>query len=318
MPQNKLNNQEADMRYVLMLLLSGHHPKLELMDVEYYQIRDAQAGVRYLLQVEELFNLVLGNYVDFEKTLLDVALECSVYQNSDYKTFHGYRYEVERRILNLLSAGRSYLDQAPQRIEDFMGSESAALKAFRDETHTQYDSSLGYRVMECLRNYVQHRGLPVGKLSVPCWVDQNAPEHRLRTTITPYLMVSRLEEDGGFKKIVLDELRAMPNDDLDLKPFIRDYVAALGKVHLALRDTLASTQAEHIRLLNETVERYRQSGAEHTSPLAIAYIDKNGIAKEHFPIFLEAVNQLEWLQQRSRHLEHLRKISVSSEIYGER
>ena len=172
--------------------------------------------------------------------------------------------------------------------------------------------------MECLRNYVQHQGLPVGKLSFSSWVDQNASKRRLRTTITPCLTISQLEEDGVFKKSVLDELRKMPNDELDLKLFIRDYIVGLGEVHLAIRNSLTKMQAKYIRLLNETVERYRQTNAQRFDNLAIAYMDEDGIAKEHFPIFLEIVNQLQWLQQRSNHLEHLRKISISSEVYAER
>ena len=72
------------MQYVLTVWLSGKHPKLELTKIEYNRIRDAQAGVRCLLQIEELFNLIIGNYIDFEKILLNLTLEYSVYQDINY------------------------------------------------------------------------------------------------------------------------------------------------------------------------------------------------------------------------------------------
>lgn len=75
-------------------------------------------------------------------------------------------------------------------------------------TSPEYDARLGYRVMEALRNYVQHRGLPLHSITVGGgWIDTEEGRRRKEKT-TLYLNVDTLAEDKDFKKDVLDELRS--------------------------------------------------------------------------------------------------------------
>jgi len=55
---------------------------------------------------------------------------------------------------------RLVLDQAAHDLSSRFGNDSEQLTKFRLSTHNAYDSSRPYRVVDALRNLVQHRGMP--------------------------------------------------------------------------------------------------------------------------------------------------------------
>ncbi|WKA26387.1 hypothetical protein [Bradyrhizobium roseum] len=86
--------------------------------------------------------------------------------------------------------------------------------------------------MEALRNYAQHRDLPVHILASKR--GPNRKEVGLGFQAVPKLDLLRLSQDQAFKRSVLTEL-AQYKRSTALTPFVRDYIRQLAKVHRQFR-----------------------------------------------------------------------------------
>ncbi len=129
-------------------------------ETKYAKLAHAQKALLHALYIEEKLYLLLENFVEYEGELLSVGLSRMVFQRNDYTEFRDDVSLINRRLVNLLSACRAYLDSLLHHVNQICSpskDESATLKKAKSE---QYDSIFGYRVMEELRNHVQHRGFP--------------------------------------------------------------------------------------------------------------------------------------------------------------
>jgi len=101
-----------------------------------------------ILYLEEKFDLLIGNYLDYESTLLSAAARHMIYKEFDFSSFQDEIYLVARRIVNLLTTCRLYVDQTTHHLKQIYGTNSTQLLAFNAELSSQYDSSMGFRAME--------------------------------------------------------------------------------------------------------------------------------------------------------------------------
>jgi len=305
------------MPFYLTRFVSGKHPRIELSLEEYKGICEAQRGVQGILAIEERFNFLLGNYADFERTMLEISLEYSIFAKHKYSILTDYYYEVNRRILNLLAAGRLYLDQVPNELNGFLGPNDDAQQVFQTARAAQYDRYTGFRVMEELRNYVQHHEFAAHTVTLESWVDKHTREHRIKNTVASYLQVSRLKEDKKFKRQVAEELARANKERIDLKPLIREYISGLGQVHEAVRSALESSQRQWLRIIDETLRRYHATGVESMVGLRVAEFDDDDYPVDSLDIFYDVLDRLPWLQERNRKPTYFQKLIVTSEVRSE-
>src|ERR1019366_5533161 len=110
------------------------------------------------LAVEELFDLMMGNYEEFERELLAIALR--------WATFIGAREDwvdavdtvqlVGRRFANLLTTTHAYCDQLPHAVSSLFGRDPLELAKVREHFRAEHAAQLGYRVCAEFRKYMQH------------------------------------------------------------------------------------------------------------------------------------------------------------------
>lgn len=153
--------------YVLTILLSNNDFHLPISEHEYDAVNKSSINIKQALYIEEKFDLLLGNYLDLELALLEAAAKYMVRPFRDYKTKAAAKnVNINRRLFNLLASCRAYIDHVPQhlgRIVPMSISENSSYKdIFVELTKNEYDHALGYRVMEALRNYMQHNDFPIG------------------------------------------------------------------------------------------------------------------------------------------------------------
>ena len=153
--------------------------------------------------------------------------------------------EVNRRVANLLSSVRFYLDQVPQEINSIYGKKSNQADIFKGFTSKQYDSSLAYRAIEALRNHAQHFGFPVdGAANRLAWENIDA-DARLRAGLELCVNVQRLKENRKFNKTAVNELatKADHHGNTNLTPLVREYMERLCEVHKSLRNLISADVA---------------------------------------------------------------------------
>ncbi|WP_171715749.1 hypothetical protein [Paenibacillus phytohabitans] len=121
------------------------------------------------------------------------------------------------------------------------------LDMYKRLMNSEYDSVLGYRVMEALRNFVQHRGLPVHVISHKT---SRTDDNRIKHLIIPIIRINDLESDGKFKKKLLEELKE-EGDKLDIRLYIRQYIQSFYKFQKFIREILAEEVQNNDNLVTQ-------------------------------------------------------------------
>jgi hypothetical protein len=180
------------MMYGITSAIMGFSGFIEIDEAEFEHIKAARANLFELLLLEENLDLVTENFQEYELELLSIASRNMVFHDADDISMSRERIIVSRRIVNLLSACRMYLDQSAHHINNIYGENSEKSKAVKNEGNLQYENSLGYRIMEALRNYVQHRGFPIHSILFSGeWIDiDDEAKSRLHHTVIPRISVT--------------------------------------------------------------------------------------------------------------------------------
>src|SRR5688572_4740373 len=125
--------------YGLTRLVLIRSPFVELTKDEYRTGLHAKHCVWQSLQIEEKFDLVLSNYEEFEQDILQVALRASMYFQHDWSAGVDTFQRTNRRIVNLLSGCRLYLDQIGHNLSLMYGEDSSAAQSVRAACSREYD-----------------------------------------------------------------------------------------------------------------------------------------------------------------------------------
>lgn len=299
------------MPYGITKLTFGQHPFLDISRDEYESTKVAKHNLVEVLNVEEKLDLILENYVEFERELLEGSLNNMVFSDRDWSSSIQEIHLTSRRLINLLTTCRLYADQVPQNISSIYGNDTSAL-AVKEEMSRQYDQSLGYRVLTALRNYVQHRSLPIRRVAHTLSREETGSGARIKHTVTPSLNVSRLKEDGKFKPSVLRELEVL-GDWVDVKPLVREYIASIGCVHLFVRELLAEDVAAWENTVSQILERYRS--ASESEVLSVAVVERDDLERiiESVQIFGDIIERRQWLARKNQNLTHFNSQIITSE-----
>jgi hypothetical protein len=212
----------------------------------------------------------------------------------------------------LLTSARLYIDQVGQHVTECLPLRSDAKTVVQNLFATEYDAHFEYKFMEALRNYVQHRGLPVQWASSGSrWTDDpRSAEAMLEYSIELGAGRALFAEDEKFKKTVLAD---MP-EKIDLKAAARRYVECLSRVHASIRTLIEEVMERSRLLLEEAHGRYGDVFKESLVGLAACQCDDAGLRLETIPLLLDWDDVRKELQKRNRKLINLGKRFVSSRI----
>jgi hypothetical protein len=272
--------------------------------------RRAKRNLVIALNIEEKFTILLENYVEFEREMLSATLDNAVFRTTSWSDFIGTIHLFNRRLINLLTVCRLYIDQVQHDLNSMYGEDCEAGQQVRVQRSTEYDARLGYRVMEALRNYVQHRGLPINGAEFWGKWDHDAVPPFAMSGVTPHLDVGRIKEDGGFKAAVLAELEPL-GEKLDLKPFVREYLEGIGAVHMLVRAVLAEDLAEWDTLLAGVRPDFLAAGGEDVVRLSVV-ARENGQPVEEVQIVEDLTSRRSWLRRRTAIATHYSKHFVTN------
>jgi hypothetical protein len=308
-------------RHKIGLAVFGDHPTIDITAEEAAAIRAAKRDLIVFIGIEGKFDLLVANYVEYETTVLDLAVNQMVYRDWGWHEGQDEVQLVNRRLLNVLAAARLYLDQVRHDFGQVYPADGKEM--VKKLTAEQYDGKLGYRVMEELRNSVQHRTLPVDGITYSTTVD--APGRAgtgVRFGVIPGLDPARLAAgDRDFKPRILGELRekseANKGKRVPLTPLLREYVEGLGAVNEALRKH-AETDVERCgKLLASVIEQARREISEQTLGLAVVVEDEEGNWSDEDDIFGDLWTRWQGLVTKNRLHERLARRYVNGRGEGD-
>lgn len=234
-----------------------------------------------------------------------------LFMSGEWSESVGDLHTFNRRVINLLTTCRLYLDHVKHNIREMLGNGSNAELKFVNATHEEYDTYLGYRALESLRNYVQHRGFPVHQINLS---GRNLEEHGAsvgRTIVIPFINTATLRQDGGFKPSVLTELEQM-GELVDLRPLVREYIASIGRIHQVLRDEIRGNIGAWEAIIRNAQTEYRKTGASDLTALAAVHENEHGQTVEHVQLFDDFMLRRKALMQKNYSVAHCARHFVSN------
>jgi hypothetical protein len=295
--------------HILTTWALGPQPRIEIDETRFNDLRRAMRVHVAIMQIEEKFDLVIANYEEFERDILSVSLRDMVRRDLPWHRMSADRLLLNRRITNLLSTCRLYVDQVKHDLRDpslAVAEPEQGDAAFRVE----HDRSLGYRVMEALRNYLQHQGIPITGISYPSHLeeDERGPLFQFRLSLKLDLDALR---SSDFKRSVMKELDALPEVQADPVLFVRQYVEGLGRVHAEVREIVTPRAIEVDAIVVAAIDEWIAAG---NSPIGFvaAALDERGVATDHVNLTLNLKERRDELAQSNQILNNLSRRYVSS------
>lgn len=286
-------------------------PHVQIAKERFDGIIRAKQGLFMALAIEEKFSMVLENFREFEQECLNLTLRRMVFSPTpdEWSHFQDDIYNVNRRLANLLSACRLYIDHVPHELSAVFGSNSEFVSYAKQSMSAEYDGHLAYRAMEAMRNYLQHRTIPLAHLAFGAGRDTEATAGACHT-ITPSILISELQGDKKLKATVVHELSQIAKDGrVGAMPLIRGYVECLGRVHRAIRQRL---EAEVTRWDRDLEEAYNEGVAAGMGKhIIVRSMDDFGAVLEEADVFLEGIRRRRYLEQKSAFAAHLARHYVS-------
>lgn len=298
------------MAFALTRYVIGERLRVSLTDGQADEIHVAMRGLLGVLSIEEKFSILTDNFEEFEGALLNGALYRSLYRPRDWAEAIGELHTLNRRLVNLLATTRLFADQVPHTLSGLFPSDDSLKISFTRAQAREYDAHLGYRVMEAVRNYIQHRSLPVHVISYNVRsLDTGSPSD-LEHVISAQLNPAELRGDGKFKASVLAELEAL-GDKVQIAPFVHTYVACIARIHNDLRAALAPSIEDWDRVINKAVDDYRAAGGD---PLGLVLADLGPEPTYKVVIFVSAdpAERRKLLERRNHGLQHFERAVVAN------
>ena len=292
-------------------------PRLPITGVNFGLLLASWNSLTVIASIEECWDNLVQNYIEFEMELIRSAMNSIAVSRDGYHEANQTRLLFSRRLSNLLHSCKSYLDHTPHHLKRLT---TAALDtSFKAATSAAYDESTSYRFMEALRNYAQHRDLPLHGATFDAeWTgrfahgEQNKGMHRHSSFAT--IDVEKIRADKGFKVSVLTELANSP-DQLDVSILVREYVEKLAQVHESMRTSVRHERDSARAAIRTAIAQYAAANGGDVLGLSVAeFDDTSGSAISYQYIFQDLSDRIQRLIQQNSNLVNLRLCYVSSEI----
>ena len=286
------------MQYVASGFLKVGAAVLGITVDRYNEVKAAKRSCLFAVEVEEKLNLLLANYYEFETELLKQAESFVIWPKLNHESAMLARLSIDRRLVNLLTSCRLYLDQTDHGFSQLYGNPSPELSNLIEFRHDLYDSHFGYRLLEALRNHVQHSGLPVHVFTRNISLIKGAIPNYGQHVVIPQTKPETLAENESFKKSVLAELCAM-GKEVDLRVHVRDYISCLVQVHLHIRTLISSKITADRTVYNSACTEYSTINSQAVQVPHLIAINEDGSHSEQIALSTEILSYYESLVTRN-------------------
>ena len=297
------------MKYLLRKVILGKVPEIEITAEEYTEFEKAKNILTNALAIEEKYEIVIRNYLEFEKQMLDTTITDMVRTTLGYPDFFEVHLGLNIRLINLLAAARMYVDQLNQNVRECIPNIDNIKELVKKFFSKEHDDNKDYRFMEALRNYVQHRGIPVHSAPQGGRWTSLEDDGLLEYYMELYTIRSYLEVDSKFKKTSLDEL----DEKIDLKLATRSYMESLSNVHESVRSIITESVKAARELIENAHRRYADIHKGSLAGLSACKCSNKKLVCS-VPLLLDWDDVRIELQMRNRKLINLRKRYVTSSI----
>jgi len=258
------------------------------------------------------YDMLAENYDELEAVFDELSRRFVNFGLRSWADLTVGRARANRRLVNFLSTARLLLDHTDHDLCRVYGATSAQRDAYNEARRRQYDAKLGYRVLEELRNYSQHRAIPIHGISYGGELMSEDPDKRVLHTLKPTLATTQLRAEGKIKKAVIRELEAI-GPEVPLRPLLREYFTSLGAIHNQLRTIyLTDEDTWHATLRSVKAEFCSKVDCKDAMVSEAAALDGSGARREGVALYDGIVSQARaWRQKNRANVDLTRRLRSS-------
>lgn len=266
----------------------------ELSEADFRAVAEQRAVLLRYVEAQETFRGVLDNYSELEVALLSIAQDHIQLGHLSHARAMQQRLLLDRRYANLLSICRLYLNYSCALAKTL-----EIEQKFMAATNAEYDGALGYRVMEALRNYVQHRGFPLSSITHNSMVVGGEAAERCEVNVVPGLAVERLKGDANFKSSVLTEIESLGMEP-DLLRWTREYLDGIRRCHGQLMSGLEAKVDAAVEAYQQACSRFAARGAQPGTIVRYEQRDEENRVLHQMPFASEFIEHVTALRLENR------------------
>lgn len=283
------------MKYALRVMALGHSNLITLESSEYGKIKESREVLSLFAKFTENYRIVLDAYERVEDAIHQVSISNLLHGFGGYSESLQRRIHLNSALIGYLASARYFLDSSdkilPKLISETKSEEFVAFRA------SIYDNSKEYRFIEALRNYVQHRDLPIDSLKHNNFIEEtdNREDSDLVTSISLLASREKLSSDNKFKREVLEGMPEL----IDIIQCLRAHMARLWSMHDRITKNHSDIASSARTEIEAQIERYkREIGGTVLGLHAVEATDSDEI-EEKVPLLLD------WDDARLESLKHI-------------
>lgn len=218
-----------------------------LTDQEAVEYRSRVVRLVAFRQARKLILLVKHNQLDLER---EASGAVQVLQEADSlgAARDKIDLQVNRRLVNYLTAMRLFLDHTEARLKRTYGKDSSVATALKARCAQAYDDAFSYRFLYRLRNFAQHCALPIGHVSVHSRLADPAAKRIEREVALSFDAGFLLEHGANVWGNLREEIETR-RPGFDVLPLVReatDHLTAIERFVVATEKPFLQRIAEKI------------------------------------------------------------------------
>lgn len=271
---------------------------LEIKKTEWEKLRDAKLTITNIRYIEQKYDLMISNYIEFEKELLEQALDNSIRHINSHGIHFKY-LKLARQIMNLIASTCMYMDHVKKRhVNKFPISEEEQ-KELMSELADYEKNNDNIRFIRNLRNYVIHRDLPLDTYNInSSWEKiENVEEKKGGSFVIPTIQKEKLITDRKFSTTVAKNFPDIKGK-IDLRLPIRGSIAALSTFNDNFRGKTKKDFKSAKRLFKMAINKYRDFSESKNSFCNLIKVNKTKkVSRLH--LSEKHIEQIELFYQRN-------------------
>ncbi len=298
------------MDYYLQEFAVGKNRRIVISEQEFNELRMDSGTLTIFFTLTENYRVVVESYRAVEKAKHDAELDHILYSRIGYDEFSDDRVALNSPIVGYLANARYFIDSTDKILPKVLSHDQ--FKSFTKFRSNIYDSTYEYKFVEALRNYVQHRELPVHNVTYHNYVEDsnNIETSDKVTSLSLTAARQKLKEDKKFKKTAL---QGMP-EAIDIIYCIRFHMEGMWKLHNYLIHTHSDLVDKGRDIVFKAIKRFDEIPGERSFVFhAIASLSEMEIA-EKIPLLLEWDNSRIKALEKIGNLNNLHKRYVTGKI----
>ena len=95
----------------------GNFSEWQIDEEKYLELSKALEVLTRAYVFEEQYDLLTGNYSEFEKAIMEAVIDGIVFYRAEHLNSHVVRGQFHRRIINLLTSTKLYRDRASSHVK---------------------------------------------------------------------------------------------------------------------------------------------------------------------------------------------------------